>query len=166
VQERGVGALGLTHQAEIDLFAAHRLERACGHRPPDSAVGTGQADGPRAGGADRGDERRVVSAGQDADHRVERRRVRDAQAVDEARRLTARAKLGIDRAATAVHDGQRSVGGEAHDGRRRALHRGRVFEQFPPELQDSDHEIPEIAFPGSFQLSAVVSSKPNTTLKF
>ena len=56
-----------------------------------------------------------VRPGQHRDDRVERRLVGDPQAVDEARRLAARAQLGVDRAPAAVHDDERRRGGEADD---------------------------------------------------
>ncbi len=62
--------------------------------------------------------------------------VGDPQAVDEARRLAARAQLGVDRAAAAVDDDERVRGGEAHDGLRRRADGGGVFEQLAAKLED------------------------------
>ncbi len=80
--------------------------------------------------------------------------VRDAQAIDEARRFPARAQLRVDRAPSAVHDDERSMRREANDRVRRGAHRACVFEQLAPEFEDRR------------QLSPSVSSNPNATLKF
>ncbi len=80
--------------------------------------------------------------------------VGDPQAVDEARRLAARAQLGVDRAPAAVHDDERGRGGEAHDGLRRRANGAGVFEQLAAEFEDRR------------QFSPSVSSKPKATLKF
>ena len=99
-------------------------------RAADEAIRARQADRSSPDCGNRGDQCGIVPAGENANHGVERSRVGDPQSVDEARLFAPCTHFGVNRASTAMHDDQRSAGGQAHECRCDGSHRRRIFQQF------------------------------------
>ncbi len=140
-QECRSGAVRLAHEAEVGHLAADRLEKRRARAQTELSVGAGDAHRPSACGPNRCDERGVRPAREDRDHGVERRVVRNPEAVDEARRQSLRFELGIDRASAAVYDDERDRGRETDNRLGRRADRGCVFEQLSAELENSLHRF-------------------------
>ncbi len=96
-----------TNEAEVEAFAACRAVVSLTPDPHQPAIGPGQPHGARSGGAERRDQTRIDAPRQDADDHIERRRVRDAQAVDRSPRYPEARHVGIDLAPASVHDDER-----------------------------------------------------------
>ena len=106
-EQRDVRRLRLTDEAEIDPFTRNGRQDVGARRPPDESVRAREADGATAAGANRRDKGRVVSSREHAHDRIERRRIRYAEPVNETRLLASRPQLGVDGAAATVHDDHR-----------------------------------------------------------
>ena len=126
-------------------------------RAAESGIDAGQADGRHAARDQRRHELGVRRAGQHGHDHVERRAIRDAQAVDFLRRDRAAIEFRVDRAAAAVHRHERPM-------RRRSAEASAAIrarsagesQQFAAQLQNQR----------SAHSSPVRSSMPNATLKF
>ncbi len=74
----------------------------------------------------------------------------------------ARREFRVDGASPAVHDDERSAGGEAHDGAGGRGECGFAVEQFAAKFEECDH----CGSRAPRQFNPSVSSKPKATLKF